>query len=443
MKARKRVRHSSIYKSSEHDFQKLKEDALDLLESSIEDVSPDPSHPIRMKMGIEREGHFICPQMRPLKPDEKPYDWEDEIAKPHYKLIEKLEAAFSEHPEFMLERIYHDTSGSYQLEMTTKPVTPKQAAKATNAICTKMTEVARSEGYTRICFGSMPIDFLEPNDVLTRAFLKKSKQLVDTPSGEILVGRGQHANVSIWCGDKNLFHISPFTEDFEKVESLGDAVVNQALQTLPGMVLPSRNGNYHRIAYRAPLEVQSISASAGKKEDNAAVNWSKTIYKQDDVQLGNNNVHDVTRLEYRQAAPDADPLDVALAAAIPTTKAFLESVKLDKNGKVIIIDDIPQFDFHDIKVSAESDMPKSHNEAAFLFNQKDNPNFTYLDELAEKRIAKLEQAKTESATQAIQIALRKAKNLRGIGSRLHSMYCEYYNLIDRMQTTPSVATIGA
>ena len=39
----------------------MKEAALDLIDWSLEDISPDADHKIHLKMGIEREGYFMPP----------------------------------------------------------------------------------------------------------------------------------------------------------------------------------------------------------------------------------------------------------------------------------------------------------------------------------------------------------------------------------------------
>lgn len=83
------------------------------------------------------------------------------------------------------------------------------------------------------------------------------------------------------------------------------------------------------------------------------------------------------------------------------------------------------------------DMPRSEKEAAALFNRKDNPNFVFLDELAQCRIDKLEQLAITDHSTVTAMALERAKRFQDIGSKLHAMYCREYGLESVMKQRPT------
>jgi hypothetical protein len=127
-------------------------------------------------------------------------------------------------------------------------------------------------------------------------------------------------------------------------------------------------------------------------------------------------------LEFRHSAAEADPFDVALSTSIPIVSATLKSVKVDITGKALIGgDELPTFVLGNVKRSSSSLAPKSHEEAAQLFNVVDNLNFVFLDELAARKIV------------AENLQGEEAEKWRGIGTRLHGMYCRQYGMQSAME----------
>jgi len=406
------------------EFKQLKEAALDLLEQSLADISPDADHPIHIKMGIEREGHFIPPDGKENHPLISYDNWRMDREESGIKLANALYMRLSREIA-ELERIYHDDYGVFLAEMTTKPVSLKEAVRATERICSRMKEVACTElGLSEkdICFGTLQADFFQQMSERIRTGLIEDAELFETKGSFVMPGMGQHANVSVWSSKKNLFYQNT---SHPVIGTLAGAVAAEALHTLPGMILPSRGGNFIRIE-----NGQSFINNIGLSYDARtcqALNWRS-------------DSHDRQRIEFRQGNTCADPIDVALAAAIPATKAALDSIKCDKDGKAILKDGIPEYDFNKTKAFHRSPMPKSQYEAMRLFNTADNPSFIYLNELADKRIAALEAKAKELNTRPredgnlalVNQELRDARALKNIGTKLHHMYCQEYGLESKM-----------
>jgi len=381
-------------------------------------------------MGIEREGHFVY------------RDWcncdEHELVNLAAELKEQLRIRGVPH----VARVYHDRSGSFLIEFTTEPISPKEAAQAVIKISCIIKEIAQKElNIERVCFGTMNADFLESMPGLARKVLKDfDGEVYDRGGSQVLAGHAQHANVSLWCNGDNLFYYYPYTA---KHTTLGDAMANQAMTMLPGMILPSRGGdNFYRIANNALLSTQTIDIDLNASGVNGeALNWRTQIVgaKKEDPK-GPSNKHQYTRMEFRQGVADADPLDIALASAIPITKACLECVVKGEDGKAVLKGGIPQFDCNKVKRASPMPMPRSQEEAAALFNTADNPNFEYLNALAKARIQKLEkeisnqrdQAPTLVKIRSTKIQLRNAHALKDIGTKLHHMYCQQYGLESQM-----------
>lgn len=141
-------------------------------------------------------------------------------------------------------------------------------------------------------------------------------------------------------------------------------------------------------------------------------------------------------LEFRQGVTEANPLCVALAAAIPVTKACLKYIKKDNTGKALLGSDGQlEYNLSDVAVATPSDMPKSQEEAAALFNPEDgkNPNFTFLDDLAAQRITRIEKRlEANPDNHLLSQELREARKLDHIGTRLHHVYCQEYGLQSHM-----------
>lgn len=449
-------------RKDEAEFRELKEAALDLLQLSLADLSPDKQHILHLKMGIEREGHFLPPQYVSnlgITPDMRsrlrerlklsdaelgktldyntsdfmrdvanmgalhPNDAELEVMNLRRQMDTSIKPQFNGR----VEQIYRDSFGTFMLEQTTAPLSPKEAATTTREAGQAMLEIARREGFTAT-FSTLPMPFMKGREAQMSYIFGKNgadfhtQVFHDKNQMPLLVGRGQHANLSVWCGTQNLFNNTPFPDGLAK------AVVNESQNMLPGMILPTRGGNYWRIQAKLPVSIQTIDCKRIKNQ-NTALRWEA---KMGDCEVPEEQV----RIEYRQGASDVDPLDIALAAAIPATKASMEHMVQDHEGKARMNGDIPQYAPEEtIPKGLVSPMPSSEEEAAELFNPPDgrNPNFTFLNELASHRLAML-RARIDPVlgSAADKEALRQAEKLENIGTKLHQHYCRQYGLESHM-----------
>lgn len=421
---------SKLVKPSNPEFARLKEAAFDLLQWSLDDISPSEDKRIHLEMGIEREGHFIPPKMKRLWHYERD-DWIDKKTGLLEELADDLTSRLPKAGGKNLERIYLDKSGTFHLEMTTTPQAPKVAAQSAIRNSNAMVDLAEEEG-VKARFGTMKIPFITGHEKdAQRLFVDYHGEVFesDTDSSPLLAGQAQHVNVSVWCGDKNLCHHSPYKEDGGN--TLGNAMAAESIRMLPGMMLPSRKNNYLRIAAEAELSVQTIGIKRNVKD--YALNWVDKV----DPASQHADISDYVRLEFRQASADANPMDAALAAAIPVTKACLTSFKRtnDAKGKssIEMKKGLPQMVQNSIDMPAQSKMPHSHEEAAALFNTKDNPNFVFLNELAERKIKQCQDRFDQSGSSTDRLALTEAKKLEHIGSKLHGHYCRQYGLNSVME----------
>lgn len=424
-----------FFKSNASEFKKLKVDALDLLEWALDDISPDPKHRIHIKMGLEREGHFIPETFK-----EHALELRNNIAIIE-GFVNALQYRIFDVPgrdtklEKVCERIYREPTGAFIAEMTTKPLSPKNAAAATERISQNMTEFAASQGL-KGHFGSVVMPYLqERSDTENKnSFYQiKAEVFSSKPNGSpILAGRGHHANLSIYCGKRNLFYTAMPSHD--TLSDLAMFTTYTAMNTLPGMIMPCRAGNYWPIAARKGSNKFTIDYSQQTK-GTAMLNQ---VFTDGD---GTSDLdRDRVRIEFRHSAAEADPYDAALSSAIPATKTVLLHAKLDHDGKAIIDSDgsimLNAAQASPPKVSL---MPESHEEAAALFNNATNPNFTFLNDLAKH---KLEQARALPEGEARIKAIMEAKKLLNIGTKLHHMYCQQYGLESQMPLECPVAALG-
>jgi hypothetical protein len=416
----------------------LKRQALALLEWTMAEMSPDDDHPLSLQCGFEREGHFIPPMIP--DPELTPANWENALSDSLHRLIAAMQADLQD--EDCLLKIYHDTWGTFMLEGVTKRAGLLEAADGIKRISASMLKTAERLHVQYRGFGPVPADdiveylnataetdFGVPGVRNSAAYAEKvfvdySGEVFDTPQGKILAGRGQHCNVSIWLGDTNLFACPPG-------DKAGPALVNhgasQALEWLPHMMLPCRRGNYHRVQSDAVVVPRSFSISGL----NSGKSGQMMRYVSDGLRRipGKNGAEDEIiwkpsrfRLEFRQAAAEADPYDVALASAVPLVKAC-DDMFMQENGKVRLDEHgNPRLRFErDFPADYNAPVPTTHAEAAKGFAAWPNPYFTYLDELAQRRVnAAADAAERQEATA-----------LLGIGSRLYDSYCQEYRLKNR------------
>jgi hypothetical protein len=414
---------------SKQEFRQAREDALDLMQWALDDISPDAKHRLTLKMGIEREGHFIDKEGKSLSPANRG-TWS---ARRHQSMDEMAEKLFGAvRGDADVERVYHDKDGTFMIEVTTKPISPKASAAATERLSAAILGEAEKIGIAPedMRFGTLRADFIRKvRDSAKLAFYSYEREVFeappDPPGGlpSLMLPRcAQHANVSLWCGKENMFAHDAFYSAGHSTTRIGTLSVREAVKTLPGMMLPARKDSYLHIAAGAQGSVQHIGIALGVKK-TFALNW---VAKDDKPEL--------TRLEFRQGAAEADPLDIALAAAVPVTKSVLKHVQLNASGKAQIGEDgLVKFAAPPLGRSETTPMPKSQEEAAKMFNTADNPNFTFLNELAERKIARMAVIDAQQHSAGSKHNLREAEKLRGLGTRLHGMYCREYGLESVMQ----------
>lgn len=401
-------------------FKKLKEDALDLLSSALDELSPSDQHKLHLKMGIEREGNFIptSKDWRYLPKEKKQIEnWLKRKGTTFSNIAKKMQEALS-HLSTVLERIYHDSSGLFVLELNTRPLPPKEAAQAAVEISNEMLKYAKnSEEIQDAHFGTMLANFA--NDIPVEGY---PDQFYLTEEGRMLAGHGQHANISLWCGNRNLF-AKPAGASIEEPSEIAKAVAEKAMETLPGMMLPSRHGDYLRVVGEAKGTPKIVELSHDTARD-AAVRW------QSGHQKSWQNPMQYARLEFRNASAQADPFDAALAAAIPTTMACMECICKDpQSGKAklehnrALIDYVPNADVQ------ASLVPHSQEEAIQLFNTENNPNFTFLNDLAAKKIEQLKNKYDQTKATPDKVLWQQAVDKwDDIGAKLHHAYCKEYGI---------------
>lgn len=404
-----------IHKLSNPDMlaaKQLKEDALDLLEAALSDLSPDDDHKLHLQMGIEREGHFVPPEGKVCDPAEGSHLWSINMRRHVIASMVDGIKSYLIQKNIPFDRIYQD-GGTYLIEMTTPPRSPKICVRETERISKAMLDWAKDHNVDA-CFGTMEAPFAE---ALVSRKLLKDEAYKNGADEWGLAGRGQHANVSLWYGNENVFATSSYQFN-DPCRSLGGAVAMEAMRMLPSMVMPCRAGNYYRIADNVSGSIQFINIDNDQVNSPHALNWRWKAGAS------------ATRLEFRQGAPEADPLDVALAAAIPATKACLDTISVNKDtGKAVInAKGELQFDFSRVTQTQPSLMPQSQDVAAATFNKVDNPNFTFLNELAETRYNMLVEHYGKSPSLPQKAELEKAAQFLNIGSRLHHMYCREYGI---------------
>lgn len=396
----------------------LKKDALALLESELAALSPDEQHKLHLKMGMERE--LSCVPHEDEPPLEKQLDALSSFAS---KGLE------SEHGD-VFERVYRDVSSPFILEVTTKPLSPAHAVQGIEAMTRSMIHAGDSRHFD-VFSASAPAS----KEMMSRFPNSVGEEIVPSGNGKghVLVGQGAHANISLWAGDTNLFYQSPYDPISRFIKpSLGSTMVSEALDMLPGLILPSRKKNYDDIAAGSQCAIYNFECGYEEKGTGAALNW---------ISCDDNGVSESpkrTRIEFRQGTSDADPLDLALAAAIPITRTFLKYVRTGEDGKAVLSPS-GDFEYQGLVMHSPQQikgyMPRSFKEAAEMFNPADgqNPNFVFLDELAERRVHRLEKELAKNPQdKALAESARDARKLLNIGTKIHHSICQEYGLESSM-----------
>lgn len=442
-----------------------KQKAIGLLEWALDDISPDREHRLHMKVGIEREGSFIDPQLKDLGKFENIHDWFSRSQAKIKRMAAIMELDMKDRAhELGLDRIYHDESGTFLLELNTLPMSPTKAPAAAIAIGKEMERLARNQGVKDISFGTLKANFLaQMADRFGPDFYSEfggmppyyfgqvfnAEPMHGGPDDVVLAGRGQHCNVSVWCGDKNLYAVEDRVVPDRKTSGsevphvpnrLGAAVVLEACKTLPSMTMLARNRNYYRLQDDGfIMATTEIGVSANNKSE-CAMNWV------DRKRKGQEGAKEqFVRMEFRHAASDADPYDVVLSSLIPTVKACLKHAQLGEDGKIQIDEHgLPVFKIERLRGYETKPVSPTHEAAAAQFNTSHNHNFTFLDELAERKYARAQQdANAHPGSMQHKHELREAASLRGIGTRLHHQYCQQYDMVSMMPPPPKQTLISA
>lgn len=397
----------------------VKAQALALLEWALEDMSPTGSDKLHFKCGFEREGHFVAndPECTDCGfMDKKADDMAERVGK-------SPELAAS------LREIYHDAGGTFILEAVTKPLGLLEATKAVDNISNAMLQKAPELGFTEYGFGSVPATCVDrllahhhgDDGAAIKDFVNYQGEVFNLPDqGKTLVGRGTHCNLSLWLGDKELSR--------RQGSSAGSTDIihhaaKQTMEWMPSMFLPCRKGNYHRIAAGTKGAAQQFLAA-----DLSGVKAAFMLrYTADSKFRGYREGS--FRLEFRAGAAEADPYDVALAAAAPLVKACDEAL-LKQDGRIItnqqghpVIESQCAF-----PSQTYGDVPKNEASATALFNVPNNPYFEYLDKLAARKITRMQEIQAASPSPINAEHVRDAEKLRGIGSDLFQAYCQEYGL---------------
>jgi hypothetical protein len=423
-------------KINDQKFHALKEQALDLIDWVFADMSPDEKHMLSLKVGIEREGHFL-PHLTDVFWQEASHPYvakeampDTEFAAVHNprmesmaEILEKAVRRSGEQPE----RVYAETCWSFLLEPTTKPMSARKAAASMTNICAAMARHAEDYGYTH-CFGDLPVsDYARQVPHFAKMF--NQGNYFETPK-PYLPGMGQHVNVSPWCGAYNLF-TDGGKPQHAKLSNTVYMAVEEAAKTVPSMMLLCRNGNYRHLVENtnlAPLYTQGKVNIKGSNAFGIVIDdqrASDIIYEVDSEQ---------TRIEFRQNAADAQPIDAVLASTIPVAKTIIERATLDKHGKAIWTGSGLKGSFTDKLTGYKAEkLPDTLEKAREAFNPVfgSNPNFAFLDKLADMKIKRLTEAAKKGGA-AAQHALREAQELRYIGTRLHHGYCQRHGMESHM-----------
>ncbi|MDX2073272.1 MAG: hypothetical protein SFX19_02775 [Alphaproteobacteria bacterium] len=387
--------------------------ALELLEWTMDDISPEGKK-LHIKCGVERELHYIDPNyFMPHYRDNGTFN--EKLSETLEREMERIAGELQKNLPYneLLERIYHDTAGTFLVETVTLPLTLGVAAKATEDSTAAILEIAKKKGH--YCGTYLDLD----NHMhLSNHFKYYPQEVFQIGSRAFrLVGRGQHANVSLWCDDKNLFSTTP---------ALFDNCAHGAAALLSHFILPSRSGNYHRIKAKSINSILTITSNTLAKGHGNAIR----VVSPDEALLEVDNINSPSRLErcrleFRQAAAEANPYDVVLAAALPLVKTCIDTLPFDPtSGKLA--------DTQTFKEYAEPEampMPRSEQEAAALFNTADNPYFIFLNELAERKLQRLTAMRSSSDdSAALRQEIRDASSLLGIGTKMHHLYCRQYGM---------------
>lgn len=414
----------------------LKRKSLALLEWAMADMSPDMS--LTIKCGIEREGHFVPEVLAP--PTQDVQKWKADQHAATQANAAKMQERLSNDPD--LAKVYHDTVGAFMIEGVTKPLSPVKAPEAMERISRRMLIQGDAMGMDGN-FGPVPVkeaidklnaagSKLGTPDYASQAFVDFKNEVFDVGGQPTLVGRGQHCNVSVWAGGRNLFQRTAGSDGPELMHN----ATEEALAWLPSMFLPYRNGNYHRkedsshmpyVLSAGDLDTKKSQHVIRYTSDRTLRSWKPEAF----------------RLEFRQGAAEADPYDVALAAITPIVHTCDTEIK-KTDGKAQFSDKGIPVLLHTRPFPAKYRKPTlTEDEAKAQFNQPDNPYFLYLNELAERKIARARDANAHDASAVNRLALKEAKELSGIGSRLHASYCIQYGMESTMPQPQRVRIAGA
>jgi len=401
----------------------LKYKALQLLEWALKDLSPDLRQPLNLKCGFEREGHFVpCQDVIP-EPRKNLDEWQlmlDAEMKSHAaEMLSHMD------PSLPVEDIYYDEGGTFLIEGVTKVLPLQESVKAIEDISAAMLTQAKAMGFSHACFGTVAIsdviqaidqkskELIGEDDFSAQVFKDYKGEVFGSNGNNLLAGRGQHCNLSLWSGDKPLF--SAADADFMNYAA------KLSLNYLPYMFLPCRAGNYLRIHADSALGLKIFSAGGFKRDKNKG---HVLLYAND---TGKSNIFNGrTRLEFRQGAPEADPYDLAIASALPLVKACDQGLQKGGDGKIILEDGIPKMKIRCLFPEGfNTPVPKTEEEAKKLFNHAENPYFKYLNELAERRYRQAELMPPDPKKHK---EMEIAKSMRSIGSRLYEHYCQEYDM---------------
>lgn len=359
---------------------------------------------------------------------------------------QRMQNMFKE--ENRLQEIYYDTGGTFMIEGVTNPIGLVAATDAIVHISDGMLQAAEKLGLSPAGFGSVSADevirrlnamgdAIQLPEYATGAFTHYKGEVFDLPEGKTLVGRGQHCNLSLWAGDNNLFIQEGSRQgSFDLVHH----AAAKALEWLPHMFLPCRKGNYHRIKAGSRHGVHEFSIGyLDSEKSNHVLRYA--AYK-----AFRAHKPESFRLEFRQGASEADPYDVALASAVPLVKICEEVLEKDNNGKIKLDNRrkprvLTQRAFPSI-YQYDRPVPKTEEEAEALFLSAENPYFTYLNELADRRIQKARDKCNTEPSVRHKHALREAEKLRDIGGKLCAAYCEEYGMDNPMPDKPAIMALS-
>jgi len=418
----------------------LKIQALELLEWAVEDMSPAGGPELHIKAGFEREGHFIKPVHEQPAPS---FDWhiKNEIEmEEHAKRLAQLVGK-----DTRLRNIYYDNAGTYKLEVVTHPLGLVRATRAIDEICDTAMHRARKDGFSQANFGPVPATIVDEFESKAGGLFKSGEfapsqfqdyygEVFNVPGqGKTLFGCGQHCNLSLWKGNENLF-VRDRNDPAAANNQLVNHIAEKSLKWLPYTFLLCRKGNYYRIAANSDFGVHHFSAKDAVSENEPKSFKTGHILRYTADHSARLIMHvwnpKTFRLEFRQAVAEADPYDVALASVTPMVKTCDEIFQKDLNGKIVLDKHKHPILTHPSDFPSELQynerVPHNEEEAKVAFDPENNPYFSYLDELAERRIQKAVAENYGGFTETL--ALGEVYSLRGIGSRLLASYCSEYNI---------------